>query len=390
MSDRPRIILKTKKERSLQRFHPIVYSGAIKKIEGEPGNGDVVDLYSNKGAFLGTGHYEADSPIPVRVFSFQETPAESTLWKERLTRAWTLRKATGLLGRADTDLFRLINAEGDDMPGLIVDIYGDQAVMRFYDPGMYRLRETLAELLKNNAPIEINGVRGQWARGQGAPPIALLGETPESVDVKENGLQFRVDLKRGQKTGFFIDQRENRAWVRHLAKDREVLDIYAYSGGFSVNAAAGGAKHVRSLDSSAQALEMARTNMALNGYDQLQETIQEDAKEYLKEKNRSSDLVILDPPSFARSPKTKHQAVQGYKRINNMAMEALRPGGFLLTFSCSQIVDRRLFSDTIRAAAIETGRPIRILSQLSQPADHPVKIYHPEGSYLKGLLLEVG
>lgn len=394
MQERARIILKTKKAEAVKRFHPWVFSGAIKKIEGNIANGDLVDVYSNKLKYLATGHYQ-DGSIAVRLFSWNHAEPDRDFWKNKLEKAWRFRSRL-FADPAVTNAFRLVFAEGDGMPGLIIDIYDDIAVFQTHSVGMHQLKSLLTEILQELMGQKLKAVYDKSSEtmhrmsGEASENGFLLGDKSQTV-VMENGCKFSVDVEKGQKTGYFLDQRDNRHLLENYAAGRRVLNMYAYTGGFSVFALRGGAEHVDSVDSSAKAMELTKENIRLNDLpEEKHRAITSDALDFLKEMEKDAyDIIVLDPPAFAKSRSARHNAVQGYKRINAMAMDKIKPGGLLFTFSCSMVVDRRLFEDTLTAAAIQTAREISILHYLSQPADHPVNIFHPEGSYLKGLVLKV-
>lgn len=394
MQKRAQVILKTKKAEAVERFHPWVFSGAIKKIEGQVANGDVVDVYSNKLKYLATGHYSNGS-IAVRLFSWGETEAGREFWKQRMKKAWQLRRQL-FPDPSVTNAYRLVFAEGDRMPGMIVDVYEAIVVFQAYSEGMHKLKSVLVEFLQEYMGERLKAVYDkspemlQRQNGETSQNGFILGEQ-ESAVVMENGYKFHVNVAQGQKTGFYLDQRDNRRLLFDYARDKTVLNVFAYSGGFSVFALAGRAKQVVSVDSSKKAIGLAEENIELNGFPrEKHHALTMDAMDYLKEMNEDQyDIIVLDPPAFAKSKHSRHNAVQGYKRINAKALEKIKAGGLLFTFSCSRMVDRRLFNDTVMAAAIQTGREVSVLHMLSQPADHPVSIYHPEGAYLKGLVLRV-
>ncbi|WP_206081992.1 class I SAM-dependent rRNA methyltransferase [Maribellus sediminis] len=388
------VVLKSGKEQSLKRFHPWVFSGAIREMSGEPAEGELVKVFSNKNEFLGIGHYQIGS-IAVRIVSFLDLEVNYEFWKEKIESAWNLRKMLGLAESDETNVFRLVHGEGDNMPGLIVDFYNGTAVMQAHSVGMHftrehvvnALREVLAEKLKavyyksdKTLPFKANI---ESADGY------LFGNDSET-EVKEYGLKFKVDWEDGQKTGFFVDQRENRKLVETYSKGREVLNMFCYTGGFSFYAMQGGAKLVHSVDASEKAIELTRENVELNfPGDKRHEAFAADGFEYLKNIQDKYDLIILDPPAFAKHRRALDQALKGYKRINTRAFEQIRSGGVVFTFSCSQVVTKDKFREAVFTAAAIAGRKVRILHQLTQPADHPVNIYHPEGEYLKGLVLYV-
>ncbi len=389
-----KIVLKSGKDQSLRRFHPWVFSGAIKKIYGEVSEGDIVTVYSNKDEFLGLGHYQIGS-IAVRVFSFEETRPDYAFWKAKFARAFQLRQQLGLADNPDNNVYRLLHAEGDGMPGLIVDFYNGTAVMQMHSIGMYLIRDELAKALKEVMGERLTAVYDKSAKtlpfkaNIEAKDSYLLGETTGN-EVTEYGLTFKVDWESGQKTGFFVDQRENRKLLEHYAKGRSVLNMFCYTGGFSFFAMNGNAKLVHSVDASAKAIDLTNENVELNfPNDKRHEAFTADAFEYLKDIKDKYDLIVLDPPAFAKHRDAMHHALQGYKRINARAFEQIRPGGILFTFSCSQVVSKDKFREAVFSGAAISGRNVRILHQLTQPGDHPINIYHPEGEYLKGLVLYV-
>jgi 23S rRNA (cytosine1962-C5)-methyltransferase len=389
-----KIFLKPGKEQSLKRFHPWVFSGAIGKSEGNPEEGDVVNVYSADGEFLAMGHCQIGS-IAVRILSFEEVYPDHDFWKMKIEKAWNLRKSIGITENAETNVFRLVHAEGDGMPGLIVDFYNGTAVIQMHTVGMFLVREMLVKALKNIVGEQLKAVYDKSAKTLpfkadiSSEDGYLLGEGGET-EVLENGLRFRVDWLEGQKTGFFIDQRENRLLVQHFSKNRDVLNMFCYTGGFSFYAMKGGARLVHSVDSSAKAIELTNQNVQLNfAGDTRHEAFAADAFEFMRNIKDKYDLIILDPPAFAKHRDAVHQALQAYKRINTRAFEQIRNGGIVFTFSCSQVVSKEKFREAVFSAAAISGRNVRILHQLTQPADHPVSIYHPEGEYLKGLVLYV-
>jgi len=389
-----KIILKSGKEQSLLRFHPWVFSGAIKQINGKVDEGDVVKVYSNSNEFLGIGHYQIGS-IAVRIFSFDDIEPNADFWKSKLNAALNVRKAIGLIDNDETNVFRLVHGEGDGLPGLIIDIYKGTAVLQMHSIGMFLIRKEIAAYLK-----EIFGDRLVAVYDKSSKTIPfkaelnpvdgfLLGES-DPVVVSEYGNLFQVDWAEGQKTGFFIDQRENRYLLQHYSKGRDVLNMFCYTGGFSFFAMKGGAKLVHSVDSSSKAIELTKTNVELNfPDDNRHEAIVADAFEYLSNIKDRYDLIVLDPPAFAKHRGALNNALQAYKRLNARAFEQIRPGGIVFTFSCSQVVSREKFREAVFSGAAISGRSVRILHQLTQPADHPISIYHPEGEYLKGLVLYV-
>ncbi|WP_018477972.1 class I SAM-dependent rRNA methyltransferase [Pontibacter roseus] len=390
-----KLYLATGKEHSLKRFHPWVFSGAIKKLEGpEPEEGDTVEVYSSKREFLGMGHW-APGSIAVRIFSFEQVEPDYAFWRSKVQQAYDYRSRLGLAENPHTDVYRLIYAEGDGVPGLIVDVYKDTAVVQTHSVGMYGVREYVARALREIYGNRLRAVYDKSA--ESLPPKApvqaengyLFGDSSGGVVVKENENQFFVDWESGQKTGFFIDQRENRDLLARYAKGKSVLNTFCYTGGFSVYALNAGASLVHSVDVSKKAIEITEKNAQLSQAPERHEAYAVDTFEFLKGKEEQYEVIILDPPAFAKSQKVRHNAVMGYKRLNAEAMKKIKPGGILFTFSCSQVVDKYLFNNTVMAAAIEAGRSIKIMHHLSQPADHPISIFHPEGEYLKGLVLFV-
>lgn len=388
-----KIVLKSGKEQSVKRLHPWIFSGAIKKMYGEPSEGDIVRVFDNKDNFLAVGHYQPGS-IAVRILSFSDVDPDISFFRQAVSRAYEFRKAAGLTGNSSLNVFRLIHAEGDGLPGLIADYYNGVVVMQMHSVGMYRIRMELVGIIREIPGLEVTAVYDK--SGSTIPFMSgikpdnefLYGDS-EPVIVTEYGFRFKIDWFGGQKTGFFIDQRENRRLLGEYAKDRSVLNMFGYTGGFSVYAMKD-ARLVDSVDSSAQAVELADENVKLNfGDDPRHTSIKADAFNFLNDIRDKYDLIILDPPAFAKHNNVLSNALQGYKRLNMKAIEMIRPGGVIFTFSCSQVVNRENFRKSVFAAAANTGRSVRILHQMSQPPDHPVNIYHPESEYLKGLVLYV-
>ncbi|MBO4444103.1 MAG: class I SAM-dependent rRNA methyltransferase [Bacteroidaceae bacterium] len=394
------VVLKKGKEDSLRRFHPWVYSGAIHHIEGKPDEGDLVDVVSADGAFLAKGHIQIGS-IAVRVLSFDEKePVDASFWQHRLQVALEVRRAIGLFGNPQTNSFRLVHGEGDGLPGLIIDVYGSTAVMQAHSVGMHVCRHDIAEAL---ADVLSGTIENIYYKSETTLPYKanltdsngyLLGGNADDVAI-ENGLRFHVDWMGGQKTGFFVDQRENRALLEKYSLDRRVLNMFCYTGGFSFYAMRGGARLVHSVDSSARAIDITRANVELNfPGDERHQAFATDAFEFLDkmpscDAEDAYDLIVLDPPAFAKHRDALHNALQGYRKLNAKALQKIKPGGILFTFSCSQAVNKDQFRTSVFTAAAISGRKVRILHQLHQPADHPINIYHPEGEYLKGLVLYV-
>ncbi|MEE4198313.1 MAG: class I SAM-dependent rRNA methyltransferase [Bacteroidales bacterium] len=392
--DYPKIILKSGKDQSVRRYHPWIFSGAIKKIVGKVNEGDLVMVTDNKDEFLAIGHYQVGS-IAVRIISFKQTVIDYDFWRTKIFNAYVLRKNLGLMDRESNNVYRLVHAEGDGMPGLIIDFYNGTAVLQMHSIGMFFSKNFFVEILQEIYGDQLHAV---YDKSESTIPFKsevqaknqyLLGE-PQNHLVVEYGNQFRVNWEEGQKTGFFIDQRENRRLVQQYSKDRMVLNVFGYTGGFSVYAMKGGAKLVHSVDSSAKAIDLTNENIALNFKDtNTHEAYAVDAFEFLDKADQKYDLIILDPPAFAKHHNVLHNALQGYKRLNARAIEKIKPGGLLFTFSCSQVVSKENFRKSVFTAAANTGRNVRILHQLTQPSDHPVSIYHPEGEYLKGLVVYV-
>jgi 23S rRNA (cytosine1962-C5)-methyltransferase len=393
MQERVKIVLKSGKEQSLRRFHPWVFSGAIKKMSGNPAEGDLVDVYDNKDTYLAVGHW-APSSIAVRVLSFEQVTPDISFFREKIKRAIIYRKAIGLIDNPEINVFRLIHGEGDGLPGLIVDYYNGVAIMQMHSIGFYRLRieiaSILAELLKDTITAVYDKSEGTIPHMSGiaATNGFLIGKS-DPVIVIENGYKFKIDWTTGQKTGFFIDQRENRKLLEQYSDGRKVLNMFGYTGAFSVYAMKNAAL-VHTVDSSYPAIELANENIRLNyGEDKRHESFQVDAFDYLNHIKDQYDLIILDPPAFAKHNNVLANALQGYKRLNIKAIEQIKSRGIIFTFSCSQVVTRENFRKSVFAAAANTGRNVRILHQMSQPPDHPVNIYHPESEYLKGLVIYV-
>ena len=391
--------LRRGKEESLGRRHPWVFSGAIERIiEGDKplAEGDIVDVVNKQGEFIARGHYQIGS-IAVRVLTFEREEIDDAWWQMHIATAYNLRQTLGLTDNAETTCYRLVHGEGDLLPGLVVDIYGGVAVVQCHSVGMYHSRQAIAEAIRTTYGERIVAIYDKSSQtlpfkaDLGAIDGYLWGRVEEKDNVVlENGLKFKVNWEEGQKTGFFIDQRVNRDLVRQYARGRKVLNTFCYTGGFSVAALAGGAREVVSIDLSERAVKLADENARLNfGDDVAHEAIACNAVEYLKDIDDSYDLIILDPPAFAKHHKVLGNALQGYKKINARALQKIRPGGILFTFSCSQAVSRDLFRTTIFTAAAIAQRKVRIIGQLTQPADHPINIYHPEGEYLKGLVVYV-
>ncbi len=388
-----KIVLKSGKDQAVRRYHPWIFSGAIKKIYGDPSEGDIVSVYDNKDNFLAVGHYQPGT-IAVRILSFEDTEPDLQFFRNRIISAIEFRKSVGLIGSDVTNVYRLIHAEGDNLPGLIADFYNGVVVMQMHSVGMYRLRKEIAAIISDLMGDQVTAVYDKsestipFKSGISGVNEFLYGNS-DPVVVTENGFRFRIDWTTGQKTGFFIDQRENRKLLSEFTKGRSVLNMFGYTGGFAVYAMRDAAL-VHSVDSSFSASEMADENVRLNfGDDERHVSYQVDAFEFLNDIKEKYDLIILDPPAFAKHNNVLANALQGYKRLNMKAIEQIRHGGIIFTFSCSQVVTRENFRKSVFAAAANTGRKVKILHQMSQPPDHPVNIYHPESEYLKGLVLYV-
>ena len=389
-----KVFLKSGKEESLKRFHPWVFSGAIHHLEGEPEEGEIVDVYTSKKEFIACGHFQIGS-IAVRILSFSQEKIEPDFWKQRLEVAYRMRQALNLAGNPINNTYRLVHGEGDNLPGLIIDVYGKTAVMQAHSVGMHVDRMEIAEALSDVMGGEIENIYYKsettlpYKADLGPENGFIKGGSPENVAM-EYGLKFHVDWLKGQKTGFFVDQRENRHLLEQYAKGRNVLNMFCYTGGFSFYAMRGGANLVHSVDSSSKAIDLTNQNVELNfPGDSRHQAYAEDAFKYLDRMGDQYDLIILDPPAFAKHRDALRNALRGYSKLNAKAFEKIKPGGILFTFSCSQVVDKKDFRNAVFTAAAQSGRKVRILHQLTQPADHPVNIYHPEGEYLKGLVLYV-
>ena len=386
------IYLKRGKEESLRRFHPWVFSGAILKADDGIEEGDFVRVVSNEGDFIAVGHYQKGS-IAVRVLSFRDTEIDANFWSARLASALNMRIAIGLADNPNNNTYRLVHGEGDMVPGLIIDVYGKTAVMQAHSIGIHNCRKMIAEQLLKVMGRRLENV---YYKSETTLPFMdnmengfIFGGSDDNIAI-ENGLKFYVDWLRGQKTGFFVDQRENRALLEHFAMGRKVLNMFCYTGGFSFYAMRGGAKLVHSVDSSAKAIELTNRNVELNfPGDHRHQAFCEDAFKFLEQDGDQYDLIILDPPAFAKHRGALHNALKGYTRLNSKAFQKIQPDGILFTFSCSQVVTKEHFRNAVFTAAAQAGRKVRILHQLHQPADHPINIYHPEGEYLKGFVLYV-
>lgn len=395
-----RIVLKKGREASILRFHPWVFSGAIAQIVGNPAEGDIVGVYSSEGEFLASGHYQIGS-IAVRILSFCSDPSSPDFWTNAIGKAYEARRAVGLTESADTNCYRLVHGEGDSLPGLVIDYYDGVCVMQAHSVGMFRSKKQICDALRQ---VYGDSLKAVYDKSSGTAPFkagldlvdGYLYRAPGFDDseqlVLENGNKFIVNWTEGQKTGFFLDQRENRALVRRYASGRKVLNLFCYTGGFSIYALEGGAASVDSVDSSAKAMSLVERNVELNfpGLTGKHSGYCADAIEFLGKSDDSKyDLIIVDPPAFAKHRGVLKNALRAYQRLNAAAISKVAPGGLVFTFSCSQVVDKEAFALAVFSAAAQAGRRVRILDRLCQPADHGVNIYHPEGEYLKGLLLYV-
>lgn len=388
------VYLKRGKEESLLRFHPWIFSGAIHHADEQIEEGDIVRVITSEGKFIAVGHYQVGS-IAVRVLSFDDEAIDDAFWRVRLESALKMRQSVGIADNPNNNTYRLVHGEGDNLPGLIIDCYGATAVMQAHSVGMHVCREQICKALIDVMGHRISNV---YYKSETTLPFKaelgqengfIYGATTDNV-ATENGLKFNIDWLRGQKTGFFVDQRENRSLLEHYAKDKAVLNMFCYTGGFSVYAMRGGAKLVHSVDSSAKAIELTNRNVEMNfPGDSRHEAFCEDAFKYLDANDQKYDLIVLDPPAFAKHRGALHNALKGYTRLNVKGLERIKHGGILFTFSCSQVVTKDNFRNAVFTAAAQAGRNVRILHQLHQPADHPINIYHPEGEYLKGLVLYV-
>ncbi len=388
----PQIFLAKGKEFSLQRLHPWVFSGAIARKDAQLQDGDLVEVFSSKNEYLATGYYAGGS-IAVRIISFVQRPIDETFWTDKIQKAWDYRSQLGLLS-GNTNVCRLFFGEGDGVPGLILDYYDGHVVLQAHSWGVYLQKENICAAIKTVLAGHLKSIYDKSAETlskhfSGQTQNGFLYGEKQEIQVKENGHAFLIDFINGQKTGFFIDQRENRQLLARYSKDKKVLNTFSYTGGFSVYAAAAGANEVVSVDVSQPAIDLCNRNIELNGLKN-HTGIAVDTFEYLKDKQDIFDVIVLDPPAFAKSRDSKHNAVIGYKRLNMQAMKLIKKGGIIFTFSCSGVVDKYLFYNTVTAAAMESKRDIRILHYLNQPADHPVSPYFPEGEYLKGMVLWVG
>ena len=390
-----KVTLKPAKEKSLLRKHPWVFSGAIKNIEKDTKDGSIVEIFSNKDNYLATGHYN-EGNISVRIFDFERQEINEEYWKKKIKKAYDQRINTIEISSTN-NVYRLVHAEGDQLPGFICDIYNKVAIFQFHSIGMWKHKEVFTKIVLELLPLDVI-----YDKSEKTLPKVYIEEFKiqdcylfqkkeiSNTKVIENGNEFLIDWETGQKTGFFIDQRENRQYLGELAKDKKILNTFCYSGGFSIYALNNGAKEVHSLDSSQKAIDLLEDNLNfVSNFKDNHRSIIDDAKEYMKNLDDQYDIIILDPPAFAKHIKVKHKALQGYKRLNTRAIEQIKPNGILFTFSCSQVIDNNLFRHMVLSSAILAGRNVSILKQMHQPADHPINIFHPESEYLKGLVLKV-
>ncbi|HBF89266.1 MAG TPA: RlmI/RlmK family 23S rRNA methyltransferase [Bacteroidales bacterium] len=389
-----KVILKSGKDQSARRFHPWIFSGAIKKIKGEVSEGDIVEVYDNKEELLGIGHFQIGS-IAVRIISFTDSEINENFWFEKIQKAYEYRKKLGITDNDNTNVYRLLHAEGDGMPGVIIDFYNGTAVIQMHSIGMAMEVNKIVDALKAVLGDKLKAVYNKseatlpFKAEFKLPDGLLFGESVTNI-VEEYGNKFKISWVDGQKTGFFIDQRENRKLLQSYSKGKKVLNVFGYTGGFSVYAMQGEAELVHSVDSSKKAIELTDENIKLNfGDDARHKSFAVDAFGFLEDIDDKYDVIILDPPAFAKHHNVLNNALQGYKRINAKAIESIKKGGILFTFSCSQVVTKENFRKAVFSAAASTGRNVKILHQLTQPVDHPVNIYHPEGEYLKGLVVYV-
>lgn len=389
MKDLPKIILKKDKDSSIRRFHPWVFSGAIKSGNEALNDGDMVNVYSHANEFLGTGFYNSTT-IAVRLFTFEKTNINQDFWNQKLQSAYDFRKNIGVIGNPNTNVYRLCHAEGDSFPGVIIDIYGGTAVVQSYIVGSNNIKQEITQALINLYGDELKAVyyKSEKILKNSKDEYLYKKEEPDNI-VIENGNKFFIDWEKGQKTGFFIDQRDNRALLAKYAKDKSVLNTFCYTGGFSIYALNNGAKEVHSVDASQKAMDLTDRNVELNNFTDRHTSFCGDVFDFFKNNETNYDVIVLDPPAFAKHLSAKHSAIMGYKRLNSTALKKMKKGGILFTFSCSQVVDKYTFANTITSAAIDAERKVRVIHSLTQPPDHPINIFHPEGDYLKGLVLYV-
>lgn len=394
MNNYTKIILKSGKEKSIQRFHPWVFSGAIEAVTKELNNGDIVEVYDSKKQYLATGHYQDEGSIAVRIFSFEKREINEDFWKEKLQKAIYLRETIGLLGSQNTNALRLIHGEGDGIPGLIIDYYNGNAVIQFHAYGMFLLKDTfvklLIELLGNSLKTVYDKSGNTLSGNYEHANEFLYQNTSSEIIVKEFDNQYYIDIIEGQKTGFFIDQRDNRKLLELFCKNKKVLNVFSYTGGFSVSALKGGANMVHSVDSSQKAIDLTNKNIELNfGQTEKHQAFAVDAFDFIDKMDEDYDVVVLDPPAFAKQLHLKEKGLKGYRNINLKVIQKMKKGSILFTFSCSQAISKDDFRTMIFSASALAGKELKILHQLSQGADHPINIYHPESEYLKGLVLYI-
>lgn len=401
------VFLKPNRDEAVRRFHPWVFSGAIARVKGQPTDGEIVEVCDSRGQYLATGHFH-NGNIAVKLFSYEKVVPDVVFWRHKLQKALTVRQQilnfnppfgthhSQFEAEKVTNCYRLVHGEGDGLPGLIIDYYDGVLVIQTHSIGMYRVLDELTQALKELYGEELKAIYNKSAEtlpdefAQSVSNGYVYGQCAVPHPVKENGHTFLIDWETGQKTGFFLDQRDNRKLLTHYAAGKNVLNAFCYSGGFSIYALQAGAAFVDSVDASKKAIELTERNVEANfGEEAAHQSYAEDVMKFLKETTGTYDVMVLDPPAYAKSMSARHRAVQGYKRLNTEGIKHLKPNGILFTFSCSQVVDRELFYNTIVAAAIEAGRQVRVLHQITQPPDHPVNLFHPEGSYLKGLVLWV-
>ncbi len=394
----PALILHNNKTQAVKRFHPWVFSGAVKRKDGNPDQGDVVEVFSESGEYLGIGHFGTGS-VSVRIFSFDKVTSLDDLWKKKLQNAFLLRRNIGLTENKTTNAYRLVNAEGDGIPGLVIDWYNGTAVIQCHSKAMNAEKEKFVEILKQGYGERLKAVYDKSANTLHHKPETetqnprytdgyLYGKPTERT-ILENGHRFAIDWEEGQKTGFFIDQRDNRQLLSNYVKDKKVLNTFCYSGGFSVYALASGANLVHSVDSSAKAIDLTNENVKLNSATGAHQSFASDVFDFMKASSEEYDVIVLDPPAFAKGQSARHHAIQAYTRLNYAAFKKIKKGGIVFTFSCSQVVDREMFTGAVTSAAIDSRRNIKVLHHVSQPADHPVSIFNPEGLYLKGMVVYV-
>lgn len=389
-----KVTLKPAKDKSIKRFHPWIFSNAIKEIDQGVKDGDAVEVFSNKGKYLGTGHYQNET-LRIRIFEFRQQAIDEKYWKSKIEIAINNRKQ--FIENENTSIFRLIHAEGDDLSGLIIDFYNGTAVIQCHSIGMWLIKDLICAILREKLPIlnaiydkSLDSLDQKYQTNYSIENAYLFGNELSIQPAKENNNSFSINWVNGQKTGFFIDQRENRKLLGKLSKGKKILNTFCYSGGFSIYAINNGAKEVHSLDSSKKAIDLLEENIALIKNKKIKhKSIVADAMEYIKNINEDYDIIILDPPAFAKHMSARHKAIQGYKRLNSRAIEKIKPGGIIFTFSCSQVISKELFQNTILSIGIALERKIKILHQLHQPSDHPINIFHPESEYLKGLVIQV-